>query len=62
MAESGMWERWVKIMGKSSVDKIFENHPVSAATMQGKNFMKFIVWISGISLAITINVLYFRSI
>lgn len=50
ISESGIWQWWVNLLGKSELDDITESDEVKAATMSGNIVIIFIVWSSGIVL------------
>lgn len=47
MAESGVWQWWVQLLGGSIMDSVKETFEVQAANMNGSIVVVFVLWICG---------------
>lgn len=43
--QSGIWQWWIKLLGKNTPGDVIENHPVKAAPIKGNIVIVFILWI-----------------
>lgn len=47
LGESGIWQRWIKLLSHGVTNRVSENSSVQAANVNGNIVVIFILWVSG---------------